>query len=92
MADILNTHHGLCYLRVSDIALDEQDRFWLRRSARFKTDVPLGLARKIPNWVPVSGFSHGGEVHAYSEAAWEKVQVIPEPDPAEWVRVYRMGE
>jgi hypothetical protein len=90
VADILNTHQGLCYIRVSDVALDEQDGFWLRRSAKFEL-IP-GFGQKSENWIPVSGFSYGGKVHTDSDVAWEKLQSIPKPDPAEWARVYRIGE
>lgn len=90
VADILNSHHGLCYLKVSDVALDSGDRFWLRRSAFFEEQPPF-LSR-LASWVPVSGFSHGGKVHINSDVDWGDIEVIPEPDAAEWARVYKIGE
>lgn len=90
VADILNSHQGLCYLRVSDVALDGQDRFWLRRSAVFEERVPF--VGKWSSWVPVSGFSHGGKVHTDSDVDWGAIRVLASPDPAEWARVYKIGE
>jgi hypothetical protein len=87
--DILNSYQGLCYLNVSDVALDGQDRFWLRRSAVIEDRIPS--LRASSNWVPVSGFSHGGKVHTDSDVDWDQIQVLPDPDPAEWARVYKIG-
>lgn len=91
VADVLNSYQGLCYLHVQDVALDSQDRFWLRRSATFE-EGPRRLTQRTSDWVPVSSFSHGGKVHTNAHVNWGKLNMIPEPDPAEWARVYKISE
>lgn len=90
VADVLNTYRSLCYVSVGDVALDSLDRFWLRRSAVIQ-DGPF-LPGNTKDWIPVSGFAHGGKVHSESDRNWDRIPRVLDPDPDTWARVRRTGE
>lgn len=92
VADVLNTFHGLTYVHVDDVVLDEDKNFWLRRSARIENGLSFpGDARR--DWIPVSGFTHGGKVHTNpTDRNWHKTLKVYKPDREEWASVYRITD
>lgn len=91
VSDLLNTSHSdVCYIFIRDFRLDEQDNFWIRRAAFFEERIPREDMCK-GNWIAVSCFNYGGKVHTNANENWGDIEVVSQPDPKEWVRVYPIG-